>query len=287
MYSAFADSALAVVAPSSLELRGLLGKGELGRELCRAIRGVAPWQHHLPAIGSSIAQVMGARLNPRTRRCSGCGFRRSAPKVIVEPLGDHLLTSFVPDAPSFWTRLGRPASVCTSVRTGGSLDYARNSVAAGGQPDDGAAARATATQRLRSSRRGPRTQPAGKHQSTKHGRDGRLRIQVEGPHRRSGRGCAEDRRCYGGGNAAIGWRTDDRPCHRARPHHGDLVSVPVHWMRTDSAWAHGTLPLGEISAEHNLQPATPNVVTLGPGVGHPPDEHAGRESLSWYSVYVL
>lgn len=128
--------------------------------------------------------------------------------MIVEPLGDHLLTSFVPDAPSFWTRLGRPASVCTSVRTGGSLDYARNSVAAGGQPDDGAAARATATQRLSVQSPLNRTQPAGKRSNR-----GSMvletvacGIQVEGPHRRSGRGCR-------GSPLLCGGKRGDRVAH--------------------------------------------------------------------------
>ena len=65
---------------SSLELTGLLGKGELGQELCRAIRGLAPWQHHLPAIGSSIAQVMGARLEPRNQAMFGMRLPKECPE---------------------------------------------------------------------------------------------------------------------------------------------------------------------------------------------------------------
>jgi DNA-binding NarL/FixJ family response regulator len=54
IYSAFADGALAVTAAIA-GADGLLGKQELGQELCRAIRRLAAGQHHLPAITQPLA----------------------------------------------------------------------------------------------------------------------------------------------------------------------------------------------------------------------------------------
>src|SRR5206468_2458242 len=66
VYSAFADSALAVTAIIG-GADGLLGKHERGQELCRAIRRLARGQHRLPAITPSVADVMRSRLEPRDR----------------------------------------------------------------------------------------------------------------------------------------------------------------------------------------------------------------------------
>ncbi len=86
VYSAFADGALAVAALIA-GADGLLGKDELGQELCRAIRRLARGQHHLPAVGSSIAHVTRARLEPRDQAVFGMLLHGIAPEVIVERLG--------------------------------------------------------------------------------------------------------------------------------------------------------------------------------------------------------
>lgn len=56
IYSAFADGALAVTALIA-GADVVIGKDELGQELCRAIRRLARGQHRLPAIIPSIAQA--------------------------------------------------------------------------------------------------------------------------------------------------------------------------------------------------------------------------------------
>lgn len=64
VYSAFADAALAVAALVA-GADGLLGKHELGEELCRTIRKLARGRRHLPAIPPGVAHAMGARLESR------------------------------------------------------------------------------------------------------------------------------------------------------------------------------------------------------------------------------
>jgi DNA-binding NarL/FixJ family response regulator len=63
IYSAFADAALAAMAVIA-GADGMLGKHELGDELCDAIRRVARGQRHLPAIAPPVADAMRARLEP-------------------------------------------------------------------------------------------------------------------------------------------------------------------------------------------------------------------------------
>ena len=53
VYSAFADGALAIAALIA-GADGLLGKHELGEEICNAISRVTRGQHNLPAISPSI-----------------------------------------------------------------------------------------------------------------------------------------------------------------------------------------------------------------------------------------
>lgn len=64
VYSAFAGPALAVAALVA-GADGLLGKHELGDELCHAIRRLARGQRYLPAIPPGLAHAMGAGLEPR------------------------------------------------------------------------------------------------------------------------------------------------------------------------------------------------------------------------------
>jgi DNA-binding NarL/FixJ family response regulator len=70
IYSAFADPALAVAALIA-GADGLLGKHELGDELCEAIRRVARGRQYLPAIVPAVARAMGARLGPQDRAIFG------------------------------------------------------------------------------------------------------------------------------------------------------------------------------------------------------------------------
>jgi DNA-binding NarL/FixJ family response regulator len=85
VYSAFADGslgALAVIAGAD----GLLGKHELGEELCRAIRRLARGEHHLPAINASVANTLRSRLDPRDQAIFGMLLHGIAPEVIADRL---------------------------------------------------------------------------------------------------------------------------------------------------------------------------------------------------------
>lgn len=70
VYSAFADGALAVAALIA-GADGLLGKHELGQELCRAIRRLAAGGHRLPGITPSVGQAMRSRLEPQDQAIFG------------------------------------------------------------------------------------------------------------------------------------------------------------------------------------------------------------------------
>lgn len=85
IYSAFADGALAVSALIA-GADGLLGKHELGQELCRAVRRLARGLHHLPAVTPSVADVMRSRLEPRDQAIFGMLLHGIAPDVIAERL---------------------------------------------------------------------------------------------------------------------------------------------------------------------------------------------------------
>lgn len=85
VYSAFADGslgALAVIAGAD----GLLGKHELGEELCRAVRRLARGDHHLPAINRSVANTLRSRLEPRDQAIFGMLLHGIAPELIAERL---------------------------------------------------------------------------------------------------------------------------------------------------------------------------------------------------------
>ena len=85
VYSAFANTSLAamtVIAGAD----GLLGKHELGDELCNAIRRVARGRRHLPAIAPPIADAMRASLEPRDQAIFGMLLQGVAPATIAERL---------------------------------------------------------------------------------------------------------------------------------------------------------------------------------------------------------
>jgi two-component system, NarL family, response regulator DevR len=85
VYSAFADGALAVTALIA-GADGLLGEQVLGQELYRAIRRLTRGQHHLPAITSSVAQVMRSGLEPRDQAIFGMLLHGIDPDTIAERL---------------------------------------------------------------------------------------------------------------------------------------------------------------------------------------------------------
>lgn len=85
IYSAFADGALAVSAVIA-GADGLLGKHELGQELCRAVRRLARGLHHLPALTASVAAVMRSPLKPGDQAIFGMLLHGVAPDVIAERL---------------------------------------------------------------------------------------------------------------------------------------------------------------------------------------------------------
>jgi DNA-binding NarL/FixJ family response regulator len=85
IYSAFADGALAVLARVA-GADGLLGKHELGAELCRAIRRLARGQHHLPAILSPVRDALRSRLDPRDQAIFGMLLHGIEPYVIADRL---------------------------------------------------------------------------------------------------------------------------------------------------------------------------------------------------------
>jgi len=86
IYSAFADGTLAVLAPVA-GADGLLGKHELGDELCRAIRRLARGQQHLPATPRSIEHVLDSRLEPQDQPIFKMLLHGVERGVIVERLG--------------------------------------------------------------------------------------------------------------------------------------------------------------------------------------------------------
>jgi DNA-binding NarL/FixJ family response regulator len=85
VYSAFADSVLAVMTVIA-GADGMLGKHELGDELCNAIRRVARGHLHLPAIAPAVANAMRSRLNPRDQAIFAMLLHGVAPTTIAERL---------------------------------------------------------------------------------------------------------------------------------------------------------------------------------------------------------
>ncbi len=86
VYSAFADSALAVSAIIA-GADGLLGKQALGEELCTAIRRLASGRHYLPAVTVSVANAMSARLEPDDHAIFGMLLHGLDAGAVAERLG--------------------------------------------------------------------------------------------------------------------------------------------------------------------------------------------------------
>jgi DNA-binding NarL/FixJ family response regulator len=85
VYSAFADAALAAMALIA-GADGMLGKHELGDELCNAIRRVARGQRHVPAIPPAVAGAMRSRLDPGDRAIVGMLLHGVAPATVAASL---------------------------------------------------------------------------------------------------------------------------------------------------------------------------------------------------------
>ncbi len=85
LYSAFADSGLAAMAVLA-GADGMLGKHELGAELCNAIRRVASGRRHLPAIAPTVANALRARLEPLDQAIFGMLLHGVEPATITERL---------------------------------------------------------------------------------------------------------------------------------------------------------------------------------------------------------
>lgn len=85
VYSAFADGALAVNALIA-GADGLLGKHELGEEVCSAIRRLARGHHNLPAVTSSIADTMRYRLAPEDHALFGLLLHGLSAEAIAQEL---------------------------------------------------------------------------------------------------------------------------------------------------------------------------------------------------------
>ncbi len=124
VYSAFADSSLAALTMVA-GADGLLGKHELGDELCRATRRLARGHHHLPAINSSVANALRSRLEGRDQAIFGMLLHGITPDVIVDRLRIthdelHVRRSIILAS----LKSGRGASAITSG-TQAPLDYER------------------------------------------------------------------------------------------------------------------------------------------------------------------
>jgi DNA-binding NarL/FixJ family response regulator len=85
VYSAFADSALAVTAILA-GADGLLGKDALGDMLCTAVRRLARGGHYLPAVTASVARALATRLNPSDQAIFGMLLHGVEPQTIAEQL---------------------------------------------------------------------------------------------------------------------------------------------------------------------------------------------------------
>lgn len=124
VYSAFADGALATAALLA-GADGLLGKHELGHELCRAIRRLARGQQHVPAITSSVAHAMRSGLEPQDQAIFGMLLHGMAPDEIVARLG--ITSEELHDRRAIILRSLKPARAPSGLPEGAQapLDYER------------------------------------------------------------------------------------------------------------------------------------------------------------------
>ncbi len=124
VYSAFADRALAVTVLIA-GADGLLGKHELGEELCRAIRRLARGQNHLPAVNEPLAHVMRSRLQPTDQAIFGMLLHGITPEVITDQLGITARELEVRRAIILQSLKPTPALSALPAGAGGPLDYER------------------------------------------------------------------------------------------------------------------------------------------------------------------
>ena len=124
VYTAFADGALAVAALIA-GADGLLGKHELGDELCCAIRRLARGQHNLPAISPSVAHAMRARLAGRDQAIFSMLLHGIAADAIANRLS--ITPGELHERRSFMLRALKPAAAPSGLPRGAHapLDYER------------------------------------------------------------------------------------------------------------------------------------------------------------------
>ena len=124
VYTAFADGALAV-ATVIAGADGLLGKHELGDELCCAIRRLARGQHNLPAISPSIAHAMRPRFGRGDQAIFSMLLHGVAPDAIAAALS--VTPEELDERRSIMLRSLKPVSARSGLARGARvpLDYER------------------------------------------------------------------------------------------------------------------------------------------------------------------
>lgn len=124
LYTAFADGALAAAAVIA-GADGLLGKHELGDELCCAIRRLARGHHNLPAISPSIADAMRPRFGRGDQAIFSMLLHGIASDAIAAALS--ITPEELDDRRSIMLRALKPTSVHSGVARGARvpLDYER------------------------------------------------------------------------------------------------------------------------------------------------------------------
>jgi DNA-binding NarL/FixJ family response regulator len=123
IYSAFADSALAVAAVVA-GADGLLAKTSLGEELCDAIRRVARGRQNLPAIPPAVAHAMRSQLRPADQAIFGMLLAGLSAAEIVDRL--RITAKELDDRRGLMLRaIAPPAGSRTAAASGAPLDYER------------------------------------------------------------------------------------------------------------------------------------------------------------------
>ena len=115
VYTAFADGALAAAALIA-GADGLLGKHELGDELCYAIRRLARGQANLPAVSPSIAHAMRSRFGRRDQAIFSMLLQGIAPDAITAALS--ITPDELDDRRSFMLRSLKPVGAHSGVLRG-------------------------------------------------------------------------------------------------------------------------------------------------------------------------
>jgi DNA-binding NarL/FixJ family response regulator len=124
VYTAFADGALAAAALIA-GADGLLGKHELGDELCCAIRRLARGLPNLPAVSPSVAHAMSSRFGRRDQAIFSMLLHGIAPDAITAALS--ITPDELDDHRAFMLRSLKPVGTRSGLLRGARapLDYER------------------------------------------------------------------------------------------------------------------------------------------------------------------